>query len=122
MQAPAVNLLALPSARYFCDRRGKITPMETQPVEIYSESSNSAIVRVPGRKFPGSVIQGDSLVILCDLASSICKRARAVGDDELLAEAEELRAMLFDRLSDYEAVLAAHGLPVPYASRNRLGG
>lgn len=35
-------------------------------LEVYSDASNSAVIQTPGRRFPGSVIQGDSLAILCE--------------------------------------------------------
>jgi hypothetical protein len=34
---------------------------ERLTAEILSHASNSGIVQMPGRKFPGIVIQGDSL-------------------------------------------------------------
>lgn len=40
--------------------------MHVEPVEIYSDLSNGAIMRHPGRRFPGVLIQGDSLYLLCD--------------------------------------------------------
>ena len=38
--------------------------MEVQPLEVYATDSNYAVVRPPGRHYPCSVIQGDSLSIL----------------------------------------------------------
>jgi hypothetical protein len=34
-----------------------------QEPEVLSDVSNNAVVRMPGRRFPGLVIQGDSLSI-----------------------------------------------------------
>jgi hypothetical protein len=37
--------------------------MERIEIEVYSQATNQAIVRMPNRKFPGCVIQGDSLSV-----------------------------------------------------------
>jgi len=39
--------------------------MRVEPVEIYSDEPNHAVLRHPGRRFPGALIQGDSLYVLC---------------------------------------------------------
>ncbi|MFG2501498.1 DUF6959 family protein [Streptomyces sp. NPDC048441] len=36
-------------------------PMERIEVELFTDGGNDAVVRLPGRRFPGVVIQGDSL-------------------------------------------------------------
>jgi predicted RNase H-like HicB family nuclease len=64
--------------------------METKPVEIFSEASNFAIVRVPGRQFPGCVVQGDSLSILLGNAKEVWARVKGSGDEELVGAAQEL--------------------------------
>lgn len=38
--------------------------MERKELEVFSEASNYGIVRMPGRQFPGCVVQGDSLSIM----------------------------------------------------------
>jgi hypothetical protein len=85
-------------------------------LEVYSETSNHAIVRPPGRRFPGSVIQGDSLSILCAEAQALSERIRAlqVTDEELLYLAQTHQEKLLDRLLHYQQVLLAHGISLPY--------
>ncbi len=39
--------------------------MRIENVEIYSDQSNMPVVRHPGRKFPGLLVQGDTLHALC---------------------------------------------------------
>ncbi|MDM9385117.1 hypothetical protein QUB80_31155 [Chlorogloeopsis sp. ULAP01] len=39
-------------------------PANTQIAEFLSHSSNAGIVQMPGRKFPGIVMQGDILLNL----------------------------------------------------------
>ena len=94
-----------------------VTPMETKTVEIYSEASNFAIVRVPGRRFPGCVIQGDSLSILLAHAKIVLEKVRGSNDEDLLSSAEELVESLQSRLDHYERVLAAHQIELPYTTR-----
>jgi putative ribosome biogenesis GTPase RsgA len=90
--------------------------MERVEVEAFSQATNTWIIRTPGRQFPAAVIQGDSLSQLFALAQSILERTRACGcdDEELAAEAEELRDQLWGRLEQYETTLHAAGLPLPY--------
>jgi hypothetical protein len=90
--------------------------MEQKILDVYSETSNYGIVKMPGRSFPGCVIQGDSLAILCSHARSIHQRAiQLVGKDDLVDEASELLDLLQDRLGHYEQVLANHNLTLPYS-------
>ena len=88
--------------------------MEQNHLEVYSETSNYGVVRMPGRSFPGAVIQGDSLAILCNHARSIHRRVAQIGDSELLGETAELLELLEDRLQHYEQVLSEHGIRLPY--------
>jgi len=46
--------------------------LRIEQVEIYSDASNMAIMRHPGRRFPGMLIQGDSLHNLCQAVESLC--------------------------------------------------
>ena len=90
--------------------------MERVQVETYSEDTNAWIVRTPGRKYPALVIQGDSFSILFTAAQSVLERARACQckDHELVEEAEELRDLLWNRLSHYEQTLRESGFDLPY--------
>ena len=88
--------------------------METKTVEIYSEASNFAIVSVPGRSFPGCVVQGDSLSILLGYAKTVWEKVKDSGDEDLAGSAEELVELLQSRLDHYERVLAEHGIELPY--------
>ena len=88
--------------------------MRTDDVEIYSDASNYAVLRHPGRRFPGCLIQGDSLSILCQVADSV-RRLLDEGDiDEACDELDELRSMLWDRLKHYEDVLRQHDIELPF--------
>jgi hypothetical protein len=90
--------------------------MERVEVEAYSQAVNAWIIRTPGRQFPAHVVQGDSFSQLFGRAQSILERARACQceDKELVAEAEELRDMLWGRIQHYETVLREAGFTLPY--------
>ena len=53
--------------------------MEVQPLEVYADDSNYAVVKPPGRRYPGAVIQGDTLRHLCGLAVGIATWFRDAG-------------------------------------------
>ena len=89
--------------------------METKPVEIYSEDSNFAIIRVPSRRFPGCVVQGDSLSILLGNAKTVWEKVKDSRDEDLVGSAQELVESLRARLDYYERVLTEHGIDLPYA-------
>ena len=87
---------------------------ESVLMELLSSQTNLAVVRLPGRRFPGTVVQGDSLSILVAHARAIHARASAGDDDELRDEAEDLLELLETRQRHYESVLAEHGIELPY--------
>jgi hypothetical protein len=88
--------------------------MEIKPIEVFSEVSNYAIVRMPGRNYPGCVIQGDSLNILLNTAKRAHELALSTGIEDLIDETEDLAENLSGRLDYYEAILKEHGLDLPY--------
>lgn len=95
--------------------------MVQQPIEVYSDATNQAVVRMPGRRFPGLVLQGDSVRQLLELAREAESRAGNFGRDGA-AEADDLTSstlgMLRERiqsyLSAYEQTLPEHGIELPY--------
>ncbi|WP_095200953.1 DUF6959 family protein [Mesorhizobium carmichaelinearum] len=87
--------------------------MRSEPVEIYSDQTNAAIMRHPGRRFPGLLIQGDTLYILCRKADDICA---AIGRGQPgFDEANELRNSFWAYLNHYKIVLTEHDLPLPFS-------
>jgi hypothetical protein len=58
--------------------------MRVEPVEIYSDQTNAAVMRHPDRHFPGVLVQGDTLWTMCGRADEACKNRRAVLDEENL--------------------------------------
>ncbi|MBM7850838.1 hypothetical protein JOD31_001050 [Methylopila capsulata] len=90
--------------------------MRTEIVEIFSDQTNAAIMRHPGRAFPGVLVQGDSLHALCHRADLACEQLsrKSPGYEEL----NELRNALWSYLNHYKATLQAHGIALPF-SENR---
>ena len=89
--------------------------MERIEIEVFSQTTNAAVVRMPTRRFPGMVIQGDSLHILYRLADSIAKTAASSANAEFGSDAEQLKDFLARYVSSYEDVLKSHGMELPYA-------
>jgi hypothetical protein len=88
--------------------------MHVESVEIYSDATNAAILRHPGRRFPGILIQGDTLYNLCRTLDEICRDARSQLDPETYEEANDLRNTMRGYLNHYKAVLHEHSLPLPF--------
>ena len=91
--------------------------MDTVSAELLTDGGNGAVVRLPGRQFPGVLLQGDTLSILrADVADLAAAAARPEPDRDELREGLRLLLADLDGLVDrYEAALAAHGIPLPYA-------
>ncbi|MGW4935474.1 DUF6959 family protein [Streptomyces sp. NPDC004166] len=88
--------------------------MERVEAELFTDGGNNAVVRLPLRRFPGVLIQGDSLsVIRSDVAEVLeaCDQGDLAGAREtaglLLADLDEV-------LARYTAALDAHQVPRPY--------
>jgi hypothetical protein len=92
--------------------------MHVEPVEIYSDATNAAIVRHPGRRFPGVLIQGDTLYSLCDRIDEVCSLIRTGRPG--FEEANDLRNELWAFLNHYKATLIEHKLPLPFSERPNL--
>lgn len=81
---------------------------------MLSQPTNYAVVHLPGRSFPGVVVQGDSLhEIVKDLG--VMARLLSSGNLEALAmEIEAMQTQLSDVLANYEQVCSARGIELPY--------
>lgn len=88
--------------------------MRIEEVEIYSDMPNAAIMRHPGRRFPGVLIQGDTLHSLCRQVAEVCAAARDKLADDECDELDELRDRLQAYLDHYTRVLDEHCIELPY--------
>ena len=91
--------------------------MHIEPIEIYSDASNAAVMRYPGRRFAGVLVQGDTLSNLVAQAATVAERADGL-DEDARDELDGLLEKLRDLLGHYEETLLRHGLDLPY---NRSG-
>ena len=87
----------------------------TELVEIYSDATNAAVMRHPGRKFPGVLVQGDTLHSICQHADSACAVGKQKLSPEQFLELNQLRNHLQSLLSHYKTVLGEHGIPLPFS-------
>ena len=88
--------------------------MKIEKVEIYSDQSNLAVMKHPGRSFPGSLIQGDSLYNLCKMADEVCSEIKNKNLENAFDEANELKNLLWERLNQYKTVLGEHEISLPF--------
>ena len=94
--------------------------MERVEVELLTDGGNNAVVRMPERRFPGVVVQGDTLSSLWESARLALEavrgeRGRHDGVDELSSLVQHLDTLLIR----YEKALDAHGISRPYNLPNR---
>lgn len=91
------------------------TPMRSETVEILSDQSNAAVMRHPERAFPGVLVQGDSLYVLCQRADAACKE---VGRGKPgFGELNDLRNALWSYLNHYKATLLEHRIALPFSEQ-----
>ncbi|MGC0421176.1 DUF6959 family protein [Embleya sp. AB8] len=88
--------------------------MERIEVELFTDASNDAVLRLPGRRHPGVLIQGDSLSILRAEVASIVEACDQGDPTEARETAALLLGDLDELLTRYDTALAAHGIPRPY--------
>jgi predicted RNase H-like HicB family nuclease len=88
--------------------------MRIELVEIYSDETNAAIMRHPGRRFPGVLIQGDTLASLCADVRRVVAIACPHLDSDGQFELYDLQERLAEFLEHYKRVLRQHGLPLPF--------
>lgn len=91
--------------------------MRTDVVEIYSDATNAAIMRHPGRRFPGVLVQGDTLSTYCYRLDDICRDARGRLGEDTEFELNDLRNALWSLLTHYKVVLGEHEIPLPFTDR-----
>ena len=89
--------------------------MQIKDVEIYSNQTNAAVMRHPDRRFPGVLIQGDSLYALCTQADEACTSAKSQLSQGAYQELNELRNALWGYLNHYKSVLGEHQMQLPFS-------
>jgi hypothetical protein len=90
--------------------------MEYMELEVYSQSIDRGIVRMPSQGFPGLVIQGETLSSLLRLAKLTYEKAQTTTDTEFIDTSRELLESLQKLVSHYESTLGKHKIPLPYST------
>ena len=91
-----------------------MAPVETLKVDALTGQHNYAVIRLPERKFPGVVVQGDSLsTLVADLRRALDYLREGAVDDGI-AEVADVLETLKGAKGSYEAALAAHSISLPY--------
>ncbi len=90
-------------------------------VDVLGNAVNSPVLHFPGRRFPGVLIQGDSLKSMADLANEIRQQLSAGDIEEASSVAEELHDLLRSRLDIYQKALESHGVELPYPRGSGVG-
>ena len=90
------------------------TVVQAGEIQVLSDAVNSPVVRMPGRRFPGVVIQGDSLHYMSVLAKEIQQISMRLNCEELVDLTADLNKLLADKLAGYEKTLRSHDLELPY--------
>jgi len=90
--------------------------MEYMELEVYSQSINRGVVKMPSQSFPGLLLQGETLSALLKLARSVNQKSQQTSDTELITASDELSDCLQKLVAHYEATLEKHNIPLPYST------
>lgn len=88
--------------------------MERVEAELFTDGSNNAVVRLPGRRFPGVLVQGDTL---SQLRADLVEVQKAFSDGDVNEARDSLAFVLSDLdgwLERYIRALEEHGIPLPF--------
>lgn len=88
--------------------------MKKEELEVYSEKTNQSVVRMPGRKFPGLVLQGDSLCSVFWRAMAVLEELESGDLEHARLDALDVARALEADVLHYEKVLSEHGIDLPY--------
>ncbi|WP_333738139.1 DUF6959 family protein [Streptomyces sp. IBSBF 2806] len=88
--------------------------MERTEAELFTDGGNDAVVRLPGRRFPGVLVQGDSLHNLRGDVAEVVEACERGDVDEARDSASLLLENLDALLGWYEAALSEHEISRPY--------
>jgi hypothetical protein len=86
----------------------------SESAELLSRAMNYAVVQLPGRKFPGVVVQGDSLRSLVGRLHALRLLAESHDDEELSIGLADVHDILLQASLHYERVCQERGIALPY--------
>lgn len=88
--------------------------MDKVVVEVFSTGGNGQVIRAEGRKFPGILLQGDTLYSILETLKNCEGLLREGKASEALEESEGLIEQLSEYLDFYEKALTKHQIRLPY--------
>ncbi len=88
--------------------------MDVKDIEIYSELVDNAVVRMPGRKQLGSVIQGDSLFLMHADLIDVLESHKHEPYSELFYRILLLATGIEERLNHYIEVCEANNVALSF--------
>jgi hypothetical protein len=88
--------------------------MTDTTAEILSHIPNSGIVQMPGRRFPGLVLQGDSVNNLYRCLLMVLEDAKSRRDEDLYYEVLTHAQVMEGHLLHYEQTLTCAGIQLPW--------
>jgi hypothetical protein len=83
-------------------------------IKMYDHVSNSGIVHMPGRRFPGITLQGDSMSSLLADAVLFMQKAKEHNDEDMYYAARSMAQAFQWHLLHYEDILEKEGFEKPY--------
>ena len=86
----------------------------TQKLELLGRPVNFAVVQLPERKYPGVVIQGDTLNGLVRRLEEMKDLVKSDQLEDLTTEIQEVREQLSAARDYYEPTSAERGIELPY--------
>ena len=89
--------------------------------KILEVGANGAVVQLPERKFPGIVVQGDSLSILLSDFEELKENIAKKDESEITASLAMIERHLKERVEFFESVLEKHGIELPYVRHEKKG-
>ncbi|WP_375138768.1 DUF6959 family protein [Piscinibacter defluvii] len=88
--------------------------LRSESVEIYSDAANAAILRHPGRRFPGVLIQGDTLHEMLRQVARIQEVASDLLPPDQCDELSDLHEHLTELVAHFKRVLSEHNISLPF--------
>jgi len=90
--------------------------MEYMELEVYSQSIDRGVIRMPSQSFPGLLLQGETLSSLLRLAKLAHDKSQNTDDTELIETSRELMETMQKLVSHFESTLGRHNIPLPYST------
>ena len=88
--------------------------MKIEKFEVYSDETNAVIIRHPARKFPGLLMQGDTLHSMKGHAERVFAQLDEKENEESYYEMKDLRDLLLGLVNHYKSTLKKNEIALPF--------